>query len=226
MKDLFSAFVMRKASEPGPELARLAACAQAVDSWFHAAHLATSGVGFAGDHGLTYEAVYDRAGGVFDSLMERAIGLSGESSLASPWDVLERARYCVESWPMATGPAESIAAGAVTVCDAFISRVKDATEALRDAGTLTQGTDNLLAQAADDFEGFAYKLRQRARAPIQKGADVDALIARVMGDSGVDKGAAIAILKSKGVVKQDGEHLVMAKRKVKRKPKPVKEMLV
>lgn len=224
MKDLFSAFVMRKASEPGPELARLAACAQAVDSWFHAAHLATSGVGFAGDHGLTYEAVYERAGGVFDALMERAIGLSGEPSLASPWDVLERARYFVEGWPMATGPADDTAANAVVVCRAFLDRVKETTDALRSAGTLTQGTDNLLAQVADDFEGFAYKLGQRSR--VQKGADVDALIARVMDGSGVDKGGAIAILKSRGVVKQDGEHLVMAKRKAKRKPKPVKEMWV
>jgi hypothetical protein len=82
---------------------------------------------------------------------------------------------------------------------------------MRDAGALSQGADNLLAQLADDFEGFGYKLGQR----VQKGVDVDALIAKVMA-GGLDKSAAIAALKSRGVIKQDGEHLVMAKRK--RKP--------
>lgn len=47
-------------------------------------------------------------------------------------------------------------------------------------------------------------------------AEVERVIHRVMSSSGVDKGRAIAILKSRGVIKQKGKHLARS-RKAKRK---------
>lgn len=43
-----------------------------------------------------------------------------------------------------------------------------------------------------------------------KGAEVDALIAKVMRESNVSREAAIRILKANGTIKQDGAHLTMA----------------
>jgi DNA-binding ferritin-like protein len=359
----------------GKYLRDLAVCANAVDAWFHAAHLATTGTGFAGDHALLYGEIYESAGDAFDALMERAIGLSKDRTLADPAPLASDTAAKLRDWPSPVGPAEEIAGGSSDVVTYFLDEIKAKTEAMRDAGALSQGADNLLAQLADDFEGFGYKLGQRvqkgersshkyirrvpkagggysyiygagasvhpsaerldhsnkhfasvtshggsgtttlrelkgergaairdaliknprepihvggyeatlmsrhgedgivsvrkkdpvaaasaqleslkkrmdslstddddddereslgakiaqakarleaekraagaARATIQKGADVDALIAKVMA-GGLDKSSAIAALKSRGVIKQDGEHLVMAKQK--RKP--------
>lgn len=218
---------MKKGSPAaGLILADLASAAQAVDSWFHAAHLAASGTGFAGDHAILYADVYAKAGDAFDSLMERAIGIGRSSDVADPVTTLDDAAKFVRAMPRVAGQApEVLASSAVSVCSGFIAEVRAATDSLRASDALTQGTDNLLAQIADDFEGFLYKLQQRAAGPVQKGADVDALIAKVMA-GGLDKSAAIAVLKSNGTIKQDGPHLVMARRKKAKKPRPVKEMWV
>lgn len=348
---LFGGFLVKAGKVDGKTAGKylrdLAVCANAVDAWFHAAHLATTGTGFAGDHALLYGEVYESAGDAFDALMERAIGLSKDRTLADPAPIASDTAAKLRDWPSPVGPAEEIAGGSSDVVTYFLDEIKAQTEAMRDAGALSQGADNLLAQIADDFEGFGYKLGQRVQkggerashkyirrvpkagggyeyfyhdtqvskathdkiaehsntghmsdeipgklehdaahaalahgyesaehksarkaadeawsaraahvgreqaraeregwrkrqsmrdagarrtvklagssggsgvmgaAKIQKGSDVDALIAKVMA-GGLDKSSAIAALKSRGVIKQDGEHLVMAKRK--RKP--------
>ena len=329
---LFGGFLAKAAKvdgmAAGAHLRDLAVCANAVDAWFHAAHLATTGTGFAGDHALLYGEIYESAGDAFDALMERAIGLSKDRTLADPASIAGETAAKLGDWPSPVGPAEEIAGGASDVVTYFIDEIKAKTEAMRAENALSQGADNLLAQFADDFEGFGYKLGQRVEkggerashkyirrvpkagggyeyiyaephhgaavpaeparekkprekakpapkplsrddhyliahhtgpntwevqikpkrgrgehwikvggarkvhdlreakdiaweefvgsgATFQKGADVDALIAKVMA-GGLDKSSAIAALKSRGVIKQDGEHLVMAKQK--RKP--------
>lgn len=153
----------------GTELATLASYAKAMEAWFHAAHHAASGIGFAGDHAILYGEIYEKADEEFDDLVERAVGLSGDASLADPVTVLWGAlgvlappRGGPASWPSAVGGPDEIATNAVTVNRVLIEAVKATTERLRAANELTQGTDNMLAQLAENHERIGYKLAQRA----------------------------------------------------------------
>jgi len=153
----------------GTELAALAYYAKALEAWFHAAHHAAAGIGFAGDHAILYGEIYAKADDEFDDLVERAVGLSGDASFADPvmvlrgtLGVLAPSRGGTTAWPSAVGGPDEIATNAVTVNRVFIDAVKATTERLRAAGELTQGTDNMLAQVADDHEKIGYKLGQRA----------------------------------------------------------------
>ena len=151
-----------QAENIGGPLRSLAVFARAVEAWFHAAHHAVSGVSFAADHASLYDDIYKKAGAEFDGLIERAIGLTGVRALAEPSSILSEAAQTVSQWPAPTGAPDVIAKAAVQVNGDFIQQVVQVADSLTESGMTTRGTDNMLAQMADDHEVFGYKLGARA----------------------------------------------------------------
>ena len=146
--------------DPVLPLLSLAATVKAAELWFHAAHHAVAGVSFVGDHALLGD-IYTKAGAEFDSLVERAVGLSGIRAVAEPLALLSAAARKLQEWPSPVDVTDTLMAAAMQVNQALVDACDGAAATMEQSGLLTRGTDNMLAQMSDDHEGFAYKLGQR-----------------------------------------------------------------
>lgn len=152
----------------GRALADLAAVLRAAEAWYRGAHHAVDGQSATADHAILYDEAYELADRAFDELLERAIGLSGDASLADPASVLSAAESVLVTWPSSTtGDAGAIATAALTVNDTVMREIDGTVARLKERGALTQGTESMLAQLADDCERLGYKLRQRASAGLR-----------------------------------------------------------
>ena len=138
-----------------PTLKTLAAQYGVAKLLAHAYHHRTSGPSFFADHEFLGElyVAYDTA---FDALCERAIGLGEcEDSTEVFKEVCEDFQECVDEQGYFTG---SPFAHLLDIELAFQLSIKE----LSPAASL--GTQNLLAQLADDSEARCYKLSQRIAA--------------------------------------------------------------
>ena len=129
--------------------------------WFHAAHHLTKGLSFAGDHMLLYDKIYTSLLEMIDSAIERGVGLSGPQ-VACPLQLAVATTQIVTCYP---SPAElsstAIAAAGYSIVLDMIKFIDQMNQSLDDAGALTLGLGNLLADNADTLEGFVYLLKQR-----------------------------------------------------------------
>lgn len=143
-------------------LATLAAAFRALNLWAHGAHLLAKGTGFAGDHNDLLGPLYLRAGVIFDDVTERALGIGAPDVTAEPTAVTRAALVTMDGWPRVAGDDESaLMRATLTVVNAVQGILSAQTAAIVAGGGMTRGLDNLLAQQADDLEGFAYKLGRR-----------------------------------------------------------------
>jgi len=141
----------------------LAVCARAAESWFQSAHHVASGSGFSADHERLYGRIYEGLGYTVDSLIERALSLSNDVGVADPKAILTGALTKLDQWPApATLAPNDLATAALTVNAALVESTRQATDALKVAGNLSQGTENLLAGIADSHERYAYQLGRRS----------------------------------------------------------------
>ena len=82
-----------------PVMAEYIATTRALHLWFHAAHNVTSGAGFAGDHVLIYGTIYSQVQNDIDGLIERAVGLLEDETLACPIGITARAAEILKGYP-------------------------------------------------------------------------------------------------------------------------------
>lgn len=132
--------------------------------WMHSAHNVTKGTGFAGDHVSLYGPIYVDVQDAIDRVIEKAIGVFDDESLACPMRITSDATIVLNEWESPVGQsAERIADIALVYAKQFVTVDENAAETLRTMGTLTYGLDNLLAELADTHEGYVYLIRQRAK---------------------------------------------------------------
>lgn len=129
----------------------LAIILRAAQFYTHAAHNALSGCTFFSDHefaGDTYTALES----AYDSVVERAIGTDEELDLL---DIGVKAAGIVKDLSLKN-------------CDAIFEQLIENENSIRDAIDTAKkdasfGTENMLAQFADDSEVRTYKLKQRMK---------------------------------------------------------------
>lgn len=141
----------------------LAVCARAAEAWMQSAHHVASGSGFNADHERLYGRIYEGLGYTVDSLIERALALSNDVGVADPKALLTAALEKLSAWPepATMGPNE-LASAALVVNASLVDSTRHATDTLKVAGNLSQGTENLLAGIADSHERYAYQLGRRS----------------------------------------------------------------
>lgn len=149
------------ASTRADALATIADAFRALNLWAHGAHLVAKGTGFAGDHAELLGPLYQKAGEAYDSVVERAIGLGAADDVADPVSRTAGALRVVRGWPSVLESEGGLMQAALTAIEAVSATLTDRTEAIADAGVMTRGLDNLLAQLSDDLEGFAYQFGRR-----------------------------------------------------------------
>jgi hypothetical protein len=137
---------------------------KAMQSWYHAAHHVTRGVGFAGDHELLYGEIYGSINKTLDGAIEKGIGITECEDVADPLKIMKEACDILAGWRQPHQlSADEIAKCALEIEIDYIDTVEEIFAALEDAECLTLGFNDFLAASANEHESFVYKLRQRTR---------------------------------------------------------------
>lgn len=143
-----------------------AATVKALQSWFHGAHHTTKGTAFIGDHGL-YNQIYEKLAGEFDVIIEKAIGIGEDESVACPVKLTAMSLELLQQYPSPVG----LSSLAMVVCakqllKSYLGYLEHVSDELKAAGNLTLGLDDFIAAAANGYETFVYLLGQREKATL------------------------------------------------------------
>lgn len=126
-------------------------------------HWQSKGDVFYSDHKL-YMRIYEDSQDFIDSLAERAVGLAGPA-LVNPSLQTKYQAMCVhktyEGTKVDEGP-NGMAQISLQTEYRILEGIKIVLGVLRQAGVLSDGTENLLQGIADKHEEFVYLLKQRA----------------------------------------------------------------
>jgi len=133
-------------------------------TWFHSAHLCSAGESFSGDHSFLYDKIYNDFFSKIDQVIEKSLGLGCMTKIACPQSLSIATTQIICSYPSPCelSPAAVAAAGHSLVCD-IITFVEMINSELDEAGLLSLGLSDMLANHASDFESHVYLLKQRMK---------------------------------------------------------------
>jgi hypothetical protein len=137
---------------------------RAMHLWFHGAHNLTKGEGFAGDHVNLYGEIYVALQDDLDAAIEKAIGLSGDERAGCPIELTTYALEILKLYPSPTyAKARDIVSAGIEMLLGHIDLLTELHDTLESKQLLTLGLSDLLAQAANRYEGYLYLLTQRSK---------------------------------------------------------------
>ena len=146
------------------EVAKYIGCTKALLTWFHAAHHVTKGTGFAGDHVSLYGEIYNGINEALDALIEKFIVVCDTEKIACPLELtLESIPFLMEFTSPVELNADSIAAVGLQFMKHHVNHLTQLYQLLESKRLLTLGTDDYLAAAANQYEGYVYLLNQRVK---------------------------------------------------------------
>lgn len=135
---------------------------RAMQAWFHGAHHVTGGEGFAGDHTDLYTRIYEAMIEDYDGAAEKAVGLADES-LACPIKVMDHANKIISKFQSPCDlSAIEIAKHGYHIILKYLKFLDHLYETLDEKDELTLGLDDFIMAMANDYETFAYLLKQRS----------------------------------------------------------------
>ena len=136
--------------------------------WYHAAHHATRGAGFSGDHPNLYGSFYNALGEEVDGAIEKAIGLSNDEEFSCPKCITSLALQVLDKYPSpATIRSLAIASCALQIEKDYARLVDALFRELESAGCLSMGLNDFLMGSVNDHEGHIYKLQQRIKSELE-----------------------------------------------------------
>jgi DNA-binding ferritin-like protein len=137
---------------------------RAAHLWFHSAHNVARGTGFAGDHVLLYGEIYQAFQEDIDVIIEKAIGLTGNESMACPISITQDALIIMKGYtePWQLDPLGIAAMGERLVND-FLELSTEMFVALENQGELSLGLNDFIMAHANKYETYIYLLRQRIK---------------------------------------------------------------
>ena len=137
---------------------------RALQLWFHSAHVLAKGTGFAGDHTDLYGRIYNEITEDIDTAIEKAVGITNNEVMGCPRTITYKALEVLMDYPVPTNAAPlKIAVSALALVKSYLAFVEKMFEELEEAGKLSLGLNDFLAQSANTFEGYAYLLQQRVK---------------------------------------------------------------
>jgi len=139
---------------------------RAMQLWFHGAHHLTRGTGFSGDHVNLYGRIYQAIGEQIDGAIEKAIGLFGDE-LGCPLHITEKALEIMSEYPSPIEMrATTQAAAGLQMEKDFLKFSQNFYNALKQAGAMTLGLDDMIMANANAHEGHVYLLQQRIKSSL------------------------------------------------------------
>lgn len=140
---------------------------KACTTWFHAAHHVTKGTGFLGDHVNLYGKIYTDLEDDFDGLVEKALGMTNEESLACPAAILSDASMCLSIMPIPSSQCSlGIASNALAIIKEYIKMLDMFYKQFESEGTLTLGLDDMICAMSNKYESYVYLLQQRVKVEV------------------------------------------------------------
>ena len=137
---------------------------RALQLWFHSAHILAKGTGFAGDHVDLYGRIYNEITEDIDTAIEKAVGITNNEIMGCPRTITYKALEVLMDYPAPTNAAPlKIAVSALALVKSYLAFAEKMFEELDEAGELSLGLNDFLAQSANTFEGYAYLLQQRVK---------------------------------------------------------------
>jgi DNA-binding ferritin-like protein len=148
-----------------PELSVVLVHLRALSLTHQAHHWQSRGDPFYGDHQM-FERLYRAIEPEIDSVAERAVGAGGPENVDLVAQLEHALRLVRSQGSVSTIPTQSDLARRSLAAELGFLRCLDlAVESMHECGTLTRGTDNLLAGVEDVHEGHVYLLKQRVSSP-------------------------------------------------------------
>ena len=137
---------------------------RAIQLWFHGAHNVTRSTGFAGDHVLLYGEIYQTFQDDIDAIIEKAVGLTGDESMACPIGITSNALAIMGGYPSPWRlDSLSIAATGEQMISDYLAFSTDMFAVLEQAGELSLGLNDFIMAHANKYETYVYLLRQRIK---------------------------------------------------------------
>ena len=127
-------------------------------------HWCTSGESYYADH-LLFERLYGGVVAEIDSVAERAVGTGSQRLIQDAQNQASAVQRVVAMFPN-DGTARGMLTTSLEAEKCFSECVPEVVKALKDAGMLSRGTDNLLAGIEDKHEEHCYLLQQRLWKPV------------------------------------------------------------
>ena len=144
------------------------ATTRAVHLWFHGAHNVTRGTGFSGDHVNLYGQIYSEIQEDIDGLIEKAVGLTQDESMACPTSITVRAGQILSDYPSPVSLSSlSIATCGRQLIDAYLSFLKMIFQSLERRDELSLGLNDYIMAHANKYESFVYLLQQREKIELE-----------------------------------------------------------
>jgi DNA-binding ferritin-like protein len=145
-------------------MSELACTVRALQLWFHGAHHVSKGTAFIGDHVNLYGAIYEKLGDELDTIVEKAIGIGEDESVACPTILTSKALELLLQYPSPAGlKSLALVSCAKTLMKGYLRFLEHVSEELEASSELTLGLDDFLAASANGHETFVYLLGQREK---------------------------------------------------------------
>jgi DNA-binding ferritin-like protein len=168
-KKLLEAAETTSSSNFKQTMVEFAATARGLQLWFHGAHHSSKGTAFIGDHVNLYGELYNKLGGDVDTIMEKAIGISGDDSISCPRILNAGACEILEKYPSPVSlNSLALVSCAKTLVKGYLGYLQYVSDELASTDELSLGLDDFISASANGYETFVYLLGQREKVEMNR----------------------------------------------------------
>jgi hypothetical protein len=145
-------------------LLRYVGFAKAITLWMHAAHHLTKGPAFVANHELLFGRVYQTLSDDFDKAVEKLLYLMDDETFACPIIISNTAATVLDRYDSpANMPEKSISMVALCILVDHMKGMEVVESLLNEEGLLTLGMSDFLASASNQYESYAYMIKQQTK---------------------------------------------------------------
>lgn len=141
---------------------------RALHLWFQGAHHVTRGTGFIGDHIHLYGTIYEKIQDDIDTVIEKAVSILEDESVACPAKICEIACDILNEYPSPSQhTALAIAAHGKTLMVSYLKMLDAMFKEVQATDAMTLGLEDHISTTCNEYESFVYLLQQREKSELE-----------------------------------------------------------
>ena len=145
-------------------LLRYVGFAKAITLWMHAAHHLTKGQAFIANHELLFGRIYQTLSDDFDKVIEKLLYTMDDETFACPLVISDVATNVLKRYESPANMSErDISMIALCILVDHMKGMEVVRDLLENSGKLTLGMDDFLASASNQYESYAYMIKQKTQ---------------------------------------------------------------
>ena len=145
-------------------LLRYVGFAKAVTLWMHAAHHLTKGPAFVANHELLFGRLYQILSDDFDKVVEKLLYSMDDETFACPITISNISTTILSRYDSPANLSDKeISMVALCILVDHMKGMEIVRDLLDNAGQLTLGMDDFLSAASNQYESYAYMIKQRTK---------------------------------------------------------------